>query len=123
LPDGHVVAGDALAIINYINAFGAGAVPANATIGQPFGFLDTTGGDNGAGDNFIAPNDALDVINAINAGIGGEGESFAPSVIAAASSTNIPRLSAATRDDWPDLLALLAFDTAQQSALRRSFLW
>lgn len=73
-PDGHVVAGDALAVINYINAFGSGAVPAHAAIGQPFGFLDTGGGVNGSGDNFIAPNDVLDVINAINAGKGGEGE-------------------------------------------------
>ena len=77
LPDGHVVAGDALAIINYINAFTAGAVPANAAIGQPFGFLDTDGGVNGSGDNFVAPNDALAVINFINSGLGGEGEAAA----------------------------------------------
>jgi hypothetical protein len=76
-PDGHIVAGDALAIINYINAFGSGAVPAGAAIGQPYGFLDTTGGVNGTGDDFIAPDDALAVINAINAGLGGEGEASA----------------------------------------------
>jgi hypothetical protein len=76
-PDGHVVAGDALAIINYINAFTASAVPAIAGIGKPFGFLDTDGGENGTGDNFVAPNDALAVINFINAGLGGEGEAAA----------------------------------------------
>ena len=40
--DGLVVAGDALAIINYINAFGPRAVPANAAVGPPY--LDTFGG-------------------------------------------------------------------------------
>ena len=61
-PDDHIVAGDALDVINYLNAFGAGPVPANVEIGQPFGFLDTSGGPNGAGDNFITAGDALDVI-------------------------------------------------------------
>jgi autotransporter-associated beta strand protein len=43
-PDGHIVAGDAIAVINYLNAFGPGPVPANAVLGLPFGFLDATGG-------------------------------------------------------------------------------
>jgi hypothetical protein len=119
-PDGHVVAEDALAIINYINAFTAGAVPASATIGQPFGFLDATGGDNGAGDNFIAPNDALEVINAINAGLGGEGEGFVADVSPMASGTNNPQAPAAKHDEWTDLLSLLALDTAQQGSTRRN---
>jgi Dockerin type I domain len=69
--DGHVVAGDALQVINYINAFTASAVPANA----PFGpnYLDVTQ------DNFVAPGDALAIINAVNSGQGGEGESAASS--------------------------------------------
>ena len=37
--------------------------------GTPFGYLDVIA------DNFIAPNDALAIINAINAGQVGEGES------------------------------------------------
>jgi hypothetical protein len=105
-PDGHVVAEDALAIINYINAFGSGALPAGAAIGQPFGFLDTTGGDNGTGDNFIAPNDALDVINAINAGLGGEGEAGQDAGDRGQESLN-------------ELLALLASDVASQAKRRR----
>ena len=67
-PDDHVVAGDALAVINYLNAFGSGAVPASAVLGLPFGFLDTDE------DNFVTAADALDVINFLNAGLGGEGE-------------------------------------------------
>ena len=91
--DAHVVASDALQIINYINGYGPGAVPANAVIGFPFGFLDTNQ------DNFIAPNDVLDVINAINQGLGGEGEAAAP-------------------QSFDDLTALLAADTAEQAAHR-----
>jgi hypothetical protein len=78
--DQHVAPSDALAVINYINAFGslnAGKVPALGTTiagktvdsGQPFGFLDVNG------DNFVAPGDALAIINAINAGQG-EGSGF-----------------------------------------------
>jgi len=47
---------------------GAIAVAPTAAIGQPFGYLDTSG------DNSISPGDALDVINAINASQGSEGE-------------------------------------------------
>ena len=38
--DGQIVAGDALAVINYLNSFGAGPVPTDAQPGQPFGYLD-----------------------------------------------------------------------------------
>jgi hypothetical protein len=72
-PDGHIFPNDALAVINYINAFGTNTVSASAAIGAPFGFIDTTG-PGGKPDNFIAPNDALAIINAINAGLAGEGE-------------------------------------------------
>src|SRR5689334_15201179 len=65
--DGHIVAGDALAVINYVNAFGSLEVASNAAIGQSFGFLDTDG------DNHVSPGDALIVINTVNAGLGGEG--------------------------------------------------
>jgi ELWxxDGT repeat protein len=121
-PDGQVVAGDALAIINWINEFGAGKIPDNSEIGLPFGFLDTTGGVNDTGDNFVALNDALAVINAINAGQGGEGESFAAGVSVSVSATNNPQLSTAAYDDWTDLLTLLAIDMAQQNAPRRNIL-
>ncbi len=63
-PDDHIVAGDALQVINYLNAFGSGAVPASAVLGLPFGFLDTDG------NNFVTAGDALDVINFLNAGLG-----------------------------------------------------
>jgi len=43
------------------------------------------------GDNSFSPSDALDVINAINAGQGGEGESFAAGLNAAAAGANNPQ--------------------------------
>jgi hypothetical protein len=58
--DGQITAFDVLAIVNFINAFGARAVPADAPIGPVM--LDVTG------DNLISANDALVVINDINSG-------------------------------------------------------
>jgi hypothetical protein len=83
--DTFVTPADALVIINYLNAFGSGPVPA----GSPPPFYDVDS------DNFIAPNDALQVINAINSGAAGEGESAAPVTTAnssAAPSTLSPTL-------------------------------
>jgi Dockerin type I domain len=57
--DGTIAPNDALAVINYINAFGSRSVPLTAVVQAPY--LDTSG------DDFIAPNDALNVINHINA--------------------------------------------------------
>jgi hypothetical protein len=74
-PDGIVTAVDALAIIDFINAFGVGVVPTEATSGPPY--YDTTGDDS------VVPQDVLDVINFINAfgaglpGPAGEGEASA----------------------------------------------
>jgi hypothetical protein len=110
--DGFIVAGDALEIINYINAFGAGPLPASKTYLKPF--LDV-GGNNGEGDNFIAAIDALDVINIINAGITkveGEGE-MAP-LLSTTDSASVA--GAASRD----LLSLLAYDLAEQARRRKN---
>src|SRR6185295_5988196 len=69
---------DALFIINFLNArFPTAVSPTAATGGGP-GFLDTTGNDE------VAPLDALLVINALNAGLAGEGES----IESAASDSN-----------------------------------
>ena len=91
-------AGDALAIINYINAFDP-EIPEDAEVGLPYGFLDVTNDFN------VAPDDALMIINAINAGFGGEAES------AAQDSSNSGELDS--------LLGLLAIDTAPQLTRRR----
>src|SRR6478672_10724199 len=65
--NGHVVAADSLAIINFINAFHSQPVPDDGRASGPY--VDVNG------DGFVAPNDALDVINQINAfGPDGEGE-------------------------------------------------
>jgi hypothetical protein len=117
-PAGHadevVAAGDALAIINYINAFGPGHIPLDAAPGAPY--LDTAGGPGNGGDDFVSAGDALEVINFINAfgsglsGPEGEGES-----VASQSLANI----SAEQPVGSDLLALLAFDIAMQSKRRR----
>jgi len=111
------VAGDALAIINYINAFTASAVPANAAIGQPFGFLDTSGGENGTGDNSIAPSDALEVINAINAGLAGEGEPT-ENQSGIPPAADVQPLSSSGQPSLNELIGLLAIDVASQPKRR-----
>ena len=113
-PDNHVVAGDVISIINYINANESGPIPDDAFFGFPFGFLDTTR------DNNVAADDVLRIINAINAGLGGERESVASGTNDAVFSTNDPQLAAATHDYWIDLIALVAFDTAQQNTPRKN---
>lgn len=106
LPDGRITPGDALAIINYINAFGTGELAVSASVGPPY--LDTTGGPTGGGDNGVTAKDALAVINYLNAfGLGvqpGEGETG----------------RSPTASDWPaaDLLTILAMDVAGQTKRR-----
>lgn len=137
--DNVVVAGDALAIINYINAFGGGPVPASAYTnppGTPFGFIDTTGGPGNSGDNFVAPADALAVINYINAfgpglagpdgessgpsSSGGEGESApAADLGLAAVLPTLSRQPSIDQTSLAELIALLAADTAENSPRRR----
>lgn len=104
--DGRVIAEDVLVIINRINAFGSGAVPGDAVYGVPY-FYDTTN------DASVAPDDVLKVINAINAGLGGEGEANTD------EPSTAPPVDPSRADSWSDLLALIAFDSAQQIAARR----
>ncbi|HMC10688.1 MAG TPA: dockerin type I domain-containing protein, partial [Pirellulaceae bacterium] len=106
LPDGHVVAGDALEIINFINAFGSKPVPTDGRATGPYCDVNADGS--------VAPNDALDVINAINAGQGGEGEG-ARSQGSGASSEQAPRGGMG----MDELTALLAIDVASQPRRRR----
>jgi hypothetical protein len=64
--DGAVAPDDALAVINYINAFGAGEVDECAP--PSFGLIDTANADGETiGDGFVSAADALAVINYINA--------------------------------------------------------
>lgn len=77
VPDGSIAPNDALAVIDFINAFGAKHLSSESTAPPPY--LDPSG------DGFIAPNDALDVIDYINAhprssGSQGEGEAALGSV-------------------------------------------
>ena len=112
--DTQVTPADALGIINYINAFGSGLVPAKAVLGQPYGFLDSNP------DNVIAPNDVVAVINFINAfgsglpGPGGEGESDAAIQ---------QLLGAPSTDDLGGLIATLAADATYPAAQRRRQAW
>jgi hypothetical protein len=63
----------------------------SATYGGPFGYIDVNG------DGFIAANDALAIVNVINALQGGEGERPNPEI---------------------DLMTLLAIDVSSQSKRR-----
>jgi hypothetical protein len=133
--DGVVTAQDALAIINYINAFGPSEVPSSG-IPQGFGafgppFLDTTGGPVGTtqGNNIVTAQDALAVINWINAfgsaTSGPEGESGLPLDIFYEEIGQRP--TAATQSnsqvhatsDLSDLIALLAGDTAAEEQIKK----
>jgi hypothetical protein len=112
-PDGIVAPADALAIINYINARGSGAIPADAVAAPPY--LDTTGGPDGQGDNSVVPADALAVINYLNAsGTGqsepaGEGEAPLP----------LPARPVDTVLAMDEFLALLLSDAAPAPGGRR----
>jgi murein DD-endopeptidase MepM/ murein hydrolase activator NlpD len=61
--DGRCTPQDALAVIDYINAFGTtgSQVPSSASLGEPYGFIDSYA------DNIITARDALSIINAVNA--------------------------------------------------------
>jgi ELWxxDGT repeat protein len=98
--DNNIVAGDAVEIINYINAFGPGPVDLNLPSVPPF--LDTSG------DDFIAAADVIQIINFINA----FGPEVNPAPTALALSLQPPAVS-------NDLVALLAFDQAGDMASRR----
>jgi hypothetical protein len=113
--DGHVAPGDALSIINYINAGFPTAVPADATLGKPYGFLDVDG------DDFVSPGDALAVINTINAGQGGEGEGSRQGGFGVPGSAGGDR-GQGTGDSAVDgaLLMLLATDVNGQTGKRRA---
>jgi len=106
--DSHIVAGDALEIINYLNAFGPGPVPEGAADGPLF--YDTNN------DLSVTAADALEVINYINAfGADGEGEW---------RGNQLPQESANDASDpivksQDDLLALLALDVSLQPKRRK----
>ena len=117
---------DALAIINYINAFDSflnGKVPALGTTlpnGQtvdyaaPFGYLYVSA------DDFVSASDALAIINQINGfGPNGEGE---PEILAMAASrlaSSTHPLSTAAQFPPDALTTLLALDLASQPKRRR----
>ena len=90
---------DALAIINYLNAFGPGRAVDLGPLGP---FCDVNG------DGWIAPNDVVEVINYINAlGSGGEGEAGGDRDSMVRSQEPGPAMD--------DFVALLAGDLAGQA--------
>ena len=115
--DGSVVAADVLAVINYINAFGSGPIPAGANFGPPY--YDTNA------DNNVAADDVIKIINYINtfgsggSGPAGEGGSANPaldgyyaSLAETFSSPSSNQLATPPADS--DLFLLLASDTATE---------
>jgi hypothetical protein len=103
-PDHSIVAGDVLAVINYINAHGAGEVPANV-FGPSYPDVD--------GDDQIVAGDALAIINYINSGNPQEGEA------ADSPAKNSDAIVIAPADHFADLIALIASDNAAAQAKRR----
>lgn len=106
--DGHVAPNDALAVINYINAYGAGPVPSSALLVAPYYDVN--------GDNFVAASDVLDIINHLNA------FGSATSRDAASSGDMGEGESSATDrgDHWDEeWITLLAMDVAGQTKRRR----
>jgi hypothetical protein len=98
--DGHVVAADALDVINFINAFGSGPVPpAKPGDPHPALYYDVTG------DNHIAADDVVAIINYINAH---------PIVNQEATELALGS-SAAETTDSDALYLMLATDSAQHA--------
>ena len=95
--DGHIVASDALAVINFVNSFGSLSVPAGAGPNPPYYDVNA--------DGVVAPDDALaviDYVNAVGSGVGNQ----ALTGIALNHALNA------------DLIALLASDVAAQRKRR-----
>jgi hypothetical protein len=98
-PDGLIMSGDVLAIINYINAHGSGHILDVTNFGPPYVDMN--------GDGEVAADDVISIINYINAH---PGQSEAEAPIASPLETNNPS---------SDLISLLALDIAEQAARRR----
>jgi len=89
-PDGFISAGDVLAIINYINSKGSGAIPASVPIAPPYCDVD-------ANDQVVA----LDVIQIINYINSHPGQSEAPGDAVQLSSSQLMFTSSLSNDDSP----------------------
>jgi parallel beta-helix repeat protein len=98
--DTHVVAGDVIAVVNYINAKGSGPVPNDAANAKPFYDVN--------GDNNVAADDVLDVINYINAGLANEPEAEGE---AGVSGSSLPAID--------DVMALLAMEVGESATRKR----
>jgi len=110
--DGSIVAEDALAVINFLNAFGSQEIAADSSVGPEF--YDTSG------DGHVAPDDALDVINFLNAfgpDIEGEPAGLVDEDLFAGDDSPLYIAAQAMLPD--ELAALLAVDAAVQSRRRR----
>jgi hypothetical protein len=106
------VAEDALAVINFLNAFGSQEIAADSSVGPEF--YDTSG------DGHVAPDDALDVINFLNAfgpDIEGEPAGLVDEDLFAGDDSPLYIAAQAMLPD--ELAALLAVDAAVQSRRRR----
>jgi len=117
-PDGLITAGDVLAIINYINAKGAGKIPGSQPPGPPFCDVDA--------DDEVTPSDVVLVINYLNADVGqsaGEGEGESPLddavVVGQAFEQSLIANTDSPADSSADLLSLIAADSASATLKRR----
>ena len=99
---------DVLSIINYLNVFGAGNVPA----GSPPPYLDVNG------DNQISPLDGLEVINFLNRAGSGEGEDASRQVGNVPSKSQL--IDAVFMQYGQDFLTDYEFPGIRGNRLRRS---
>jgi len=107
-PDGYIAPGDALAVINHINAFGSHQFGA-LDYGPPYFDVDA--------DTWVAPGDALYIINYINAfGSGPTGEGEAVTEPVAANAADAVFLEFGSQ---PDAWSLLSADIAEQVLVRQ----
>jgi hypothetical protein len=110
--DGFVVAEDALAVINSLNAFGSREILVESPVGPEF--WDTTG------DGHVAADDALEVINFLNAfgpDLGQEAADFSEHSLFAEDDSSLDIAAHAWLSD--ELAVLLAVDAAVQPRRRR----
>jgi hypothetical protein len=108
MPDGFIVAGDVLAVINYINAHGSGPISKDVP-GPPYPDVD--------GDGEVVALDVLDIINYISSHPG-ESEAPGDAAVLIADNTAVAEILQAPTTDT-DLMNLLAADTAAMQLKRR----
>lgn len=112
-PDGFIVAGDVITVINYINAKGSGHIPESGPSGPPYCDVNF--------DDEVVAEDVLKIINYINSHPGqSEAEAESPdSYFDALTGASQATPANSTSGALADVFVLLATDIASSQAKRR----